>query len=896
MIHTKRSLIHLALAAALFAGSSLFAADMTRHAAPQTDTEKNAVAPSPAATETVNGVGADPDPENTVASEPDTPHVAITEKNPFTLPAKPKKKELDALFEIAQSLVREGDWREAHLALSALQDSKPAGKLKDKVKLLSAYADLELGNDEKAVPNLLTACSTFPKIESGLRRLAADALIRMKKPAEALAQYRKLSVPTKSDFDKALEQEQSERFDWRLEELSALIQLEKFDEAIRLSRSEADSYAKENNDEQHPRLIDLLWLRSVAHRGKGNAAGERTTLQSLVGMYPPTTPCRYCPSMKTRLAELATDGIFLEPTYGKNLLDYARRLRLAQRYEDQLERIMLAQRAFPPGSVGFNAELNTALNLEKAKSLNALGRYEEALPLFHELLSQTPENAAEKEYLHYTVAKTLGRLNRLEDASAAYLKLAELFPNGPHSDEARFMAGWLLAHGPTFSLKADELLGEAQKKSRRRDFAVKSQWFRAWFAYRTGNDATARVRLEELLKRYPKSGYTASARYWLARLLERGGQKDEAHHALESMAEQDAFPFYRLVSQSKLNGQCAQIAEPNPQDDASSSGFSGILENSKAVNKEIALALSPKAPERAKRLETNVALLEPVFPELRAGLTWMELGVSREGGFLLSRFVNHLLTAKQKNKSYAYPGESKEAVKLRIKRREVLAKLPANFYTDLSAQLLEWNDPATAFRLFTRLLSKEDKIKLPKEVRLKVQYPVAFPTLVKRYAAQYKLPPELLLAVMRTESTFNPQALSPARAMGLMQIIPATAQKIAAAMGEDTSHSHAIDDPDVNVRYGAWYLSKLIEKFHGQLPLAIAAYNGGPHNVQSWLNRAEDLPWDEFIESIEFVETRNYVKKVLRAQAMYHYLYGGTFRSWDFSCPINKNSEGGINF
>jgi soluble lytic murein transglycosylase len=142
--------------------------------------------------------------------------------------------------------------------------------------------------------------------------------------------------------------------------------------------------------------------------------------------------------------------------------------------------------------------------------------------------------------------------------------------------------------------------------------------------------------------------------------------------------------------------------------------------------------------------------------------------------------------------------------------------------------------------------------------------PRAFEAAVNAAARRHNLDPNLLLAVMRVESVYQHRIVSYAGAVGLMQIMPRTGSLIARNMGHEQFGTDDLLDPRTNVEMGAWYLTSLIARFDGHLPLAIAAYNGGPHNVRRWLRgRAEDMPLDAFLETIPFEQTHRYVRRVL---------------------------------
>ncbi len=168
---------------------------------------------------------------------------------------------------------------------------------------------------------------------------------------------------------------------------------------------------------------------------------------------------------------------------------------------------------------------------------------------------------------------------------------------------------------------------------------------------------------------------------------------------------------------------------------------------------------------------------------------------------------------------------------------------------------------------FWRTLPEEDRFGWSEA------YPRAFPLLVEKYAAQEGLDPYLLWALMTVESAYNPDSVSYANARGLLQVIPKTGHKVAQGIGDRDFGPYDLLKPETSVRHGAWYFSRLVRKFHGQEPFAIASYNGGPHNVQRWLKHKEHVPLDEFVEEIPFDQARGYTKKVLRFVALFRRLY-----------------------
>jgi len=158
---------------------------------------------------------------------------------------------------------------------------------------------------------------------------------------------------------------------------------------------------------------------------------------------------------------------------------------------------------------------------------------------------------------------------------------------------------------------------------------------------------------------------------------------------------------------------------------------------------------------------------------------------------------------------------------------------------------------------------------------MKLFYPLPYRDQVFKYAAQEDIDPYFLTAIMKTESSFEPNAVSPKDARGLMQIMPDTGEWIAQQINLYPFHPDLLFDPETNIRMGAWYIANLEEEFAGNPIIALAAYNGGRGNVTKWL--LEDKISGNFsdIAAIPFPETRNFVGKVLLNYKVYNWLYQG---------------------
>ncbi len=157
---------------------------------------------------------------------------------------------------------------------------------------------------------------------------------------------------------------------------------------------------------------------------------------------------------------------------------------------------------------------------------------------------------------------------------------------------------------------------------------------------------------------------------------------------------------------------------------------------------------------------------------------------------------------------------------------------------------------------------------------LDMRFPLAYPDAVSGAAAATDIDPQLLFAIARQESAFSPDAKSPAGALGLMQLMPSTAKYTAKRSGLNY-RTRDLLKPEANITLGSRYLNSLLSQFEGNRILAAAAYNAGPTRVRQWLRASEGKkPFDVWIETIPFKETRGYVQNVLAFSVIYGYKLG----------------------
>jgi soluble lytic murein transglycosylase len=153
-------------------------------------------------------------------------------------------------------------------------------------------------------------------------------------------------------------------------------------------------------------------------------------------------------------------------------------------------------------------------------------------------------------------------------------------------------------------------------------------------------------------------------------------------------------------------------------------------------------------------------------------------------------------------------------------------------------------------------------------------YPREYSEFVEKYAKQYGVPENLVYAVIRTESGFDPEAVSRVGAVGLMQMMPSTFRWLTDEILAESLEDEALYDPEVNIRYGVYYLRRMYDRY-GDWQTALASYNAGSGRVDGWLEDRALTDWkgDLIVERIPFEETRSYVKKVVKAYDAYSRLY-----------------------
>ncbi len=176
---------------------------------------------------------------------------------------------------------------------------------------------------------------------------------------------------------------------------------------------------------------------------------------------------------------------------------------------------------------------------------------------------------------------------------------------------------------------------------------------------------------------------------------------------------------------------------------------------------------------------------------------------------------------------------------------------------------------------YSVLLARNEINENPKNIsfaapKYKLAYPLYYKDYINKYCEKYNVSPYLMLSLAREESFFNNEAVSSTGAMGLMQLMPATAK----TMDYNLYNTRKLFEPEYNISLGVKYFAHLMEIFNGNEALSVLSYNSGPNAVKKWLNSRTSKDFDEFVENIPYSETANYIKKVYSSYWIYTNIYG----------------------
>jgi soluble lytic murein transglycosylase len=425
-------------------------------------------------------------------------------------------------------------------------------------------------------------------------------------------------------------------------------------------------------------------------------------------------------------------------------------------------------------------------------------------------------------------ARALSRVDRDDEAITGYHKVVAVFPRSRYAAEAQYLAGWLEFNRGRFQASLPDLQATLDHFGKSA-FADDAAWCLAYAHYLLGETAQALAGFDRY-ERLPVADGSAEDRharvtYWRSRLYEKLGRNVEASTGYHESIRRGPLSFYGLLARARLKA----MGESLP---------SGLGEPTRS---DVSDAVKPADRTGSERPggETDPALVRA--DEL------LDAGMDVEAGWELERGEAMLLH---------HLGEKRGLAALLDRYRRA-------------------SDFQRAYRLAESHAGAALALEPSGDARAiwEAAYPKAFGELVEKFGPPAGNPDLFLYAIMRKESGFAPYDVSYADARGLLQMIPPTSAKVAAAAGV-SFFADQLYEPETNIRLGASYIGSLFRKFGGQIPVAAGAYNAGPKAMARWCDQHGKHPMDEFVELIAFAQTREYVKRVVGIYARYRYLYG----------------------
>jgi soluble lytic murein transglycosylase len=424
----------------------------------------------------------------------------------------------------------------------------------------------------------------------------------------------------------------------------------------------------------------------------------------------------------------------------------------------------------------------------------------------------------EAERLYYLV-QCYRRLERDDEMAAALDALASAAPASPWRLKA------LGAGSSRFLVKDDErqqqvftACAESFPDTPEADMC---HWHAAWWAYRHRQAGAAQL-FRRHLQLYPASEKAGAAVFYLGRLAAKSGDSPAALAWLRFLARRYPNYYYTFAARAELHTLESRRIQPSRQ-------VEDFLASVRFPDRPLQADLTPDAAtslriERARLLS-------------RAELdVWAEseLRFAARNGSKLWPVVLELAELATRD------GAPDRAL------RQIKGVLPTYLFTPREG----------APRRFWQLA-----------------FPLPYRSLIVKYSTQAGLDPFLVAALIRQESEFNAKALSAAKAVGLMQIMPAVGRELARKVPVRGFRTSQLTSPETNIRLGTYYFRRLLDSCDGKLEDALAAYNAGRSRVTAWRGWGPFDDTNEFAETIPFAQTRDYVQIILRNMELYRWLY-----------------------
>ena len=381
----------------------------------------------------------------------------------------------------------------------------------------------------------------------------------------------------------------------------------------------------------------------------------------------------------------------------------------------------------------------------------------------------------------------------------------------------------LLSEGNYYLLKPDydkaiDAYRELQQRFPNGGRASYAHWKVAWLSLRQGRTAEAKTGFEQQIGLYPTSAEVPAALYWRARLAEEDKDSAMARAYYQKISERFRNFYYGELARRRLR-EIRADDDPQPYT---------LLDRVPAIN-----------------AGTNITTSDPPTDNLR-----YQKAQVLENGALVDLAVRELQAAATEDKG--------------------------NWVTSATAKIYEdagrYDGAIQVFKLAVPNYFAVDLPTLPRPY-WEALFPKPYWPDLKKFSSQNALDPYLVASLIRQESEFNPGAVSRANALGLMQLLPKVGSSVARQEKLHHFSSEQLFTPEINLQLGTRYFRQMVDKF-GTFEYALAAYNAGSNRVDDWLGQGKYRDPQEFVESIPFTETREYVQAILRNANVYRQLYG----------------------
>ncbi len=461
-------------------------------------------------------------------------------------------------------------------------------------------------------------------------------------------------------------------------------------------------------------------------------------------------------------------------------------------------------------------ENRTAAELALADALHRSGRNREAKAEVINLTATTPEQGAQRLYILAEVAWSS------DDNETFYHtvdQLRQAMPTSPWLEQALLLVAnlHLVHHEPDQALDAFRELQQRFPNGSRASYA---HWKAAWLTMRLQRMEEAKKEFEEQIAIYPNGNETSNALYWRARLAEEENQPEMARAFYQKLSDRYRNYYYAELGRERMKKLPESSTQP---------GVYPLLDRIPPLDHAEKVTLEDPPAEdlhlQKAKLLGNGGLVDFAVKELQAASS------DDKGNWELAE------TAQ----IYTDTGHYDRAIE--VMKRSV----PSYFAVDIPM--------------------------LPREY-WEALFPRPYWSDLKRFSTANNLDPYLVASLIRQESEFNPLAVSRANAVGLMQLLPKTGKLVAHQESLKRYNASQLFTPTVNLELGTRYFKGMVDQFGGSFEHALAAYNAGSDRVEEWMGQGPYRDSPEFVESIPFTETREYVQAIMRNASVYRQLYG----------------------